>query len=873
MKKTRLQIAAKGFCLLRRAAFRGICRRRFFAEFVFYRIFVMIRNNTTYFKNENPDSMIRISRFFLPFLCCLTAPALAGTQTRWEVVPDSTAIVWNVREGDSHRDHIEMSGLRISAVLRYGVGADGSFRFERSIVWPMLRTIPNNTHGSLMRRFAWDVPLMLSVNENCLQQEKVRRIVLDGTMTVESDWTAVKGSLSLTRVLFPSVDEAAFCEKYILKNTGEKPLYVEIPRARSVIRTAPAKGVEGSYELVAEICGDTALMLAPRAEVAFGAFFSGRRSGDEALALNADAECAKRRALVAEWQRNLVLDTPDPVIDAMFAFAKIRAAESIYDTKGGLMHGPGGERFYAAIWANDQAEYINPFFPFLGYDRGNRSALCSFGYFARYMNPDYRPIPSSIIAEGTDIWNGAGDRGDAAMIAYGAARYALARGDAAEAAEVWPLVEWCLEYCRRRLTGDGVVASDSDELEGRFPAGDANLCTSSLYYDALLSAAMLGRELHKPARQLAAYERQAAALRKNIDRHFGGMVEGFDTYRYYTGNDRLRAWICIPLTVGIDERKEATVEALFSPKLWTENGLLTRSGDKTFWDRSTLYALRGAEPRGDAGIEKEREVSENLPRLFHRDVEQVETTVSHRFDAVVVHADRGRQPGVFPEEFAAVHAVEDVVGDLQHPARQAVLEVENVEARDAFDAAAVFRIVVHHLFVAEDPEGFDLRKPCGEQPAELFGRVFAHVPRVAGERHRGVGGRHDEPSPGAQHPVYFAHELRIAFDMLDHLERDHAVETSVGEVQRRDHCLPELDVGAVEQLRRRGVLVDGDEPPRPGRRYLDAVAGSGSDFEHVARDARRGGVVGQQRALENEIVRGFRRNALRGVNLRHVSGF
>lgn len=57
------------------------------------------------------------------------------------------------------------------------------------------------------------------------------------------------------------------------------------------------------------------------------------------------------------------------------------------------MHGPGGERFYAAIWANDQAEYINPFFPFLGYDRGNRSALCSFGYFARYMNPTTGRFP------------------------------------------------------------------------------------------------------------------------------------------------------------------------------------------------------------------------------------------------------------------------------------------------------------------------------------------------------------------------------------------------------------------------------------------------------------------------------------------------
>lgn len=61
------------------------------------------------------------------------------------------------------------------------------------------------------------------------------------------------------------------------------------------------------------------------------------------------------------------------------------------------MHGPGGEAYYAAIWANDQAEYINPFFPFLGYGIGNESALNSFRHFARYMNPEYTPIPSSII--------------------------------------------------------------------------------------------------------------------------------------------------------------------------------------------------------------------------------------------------------------------------------------------------------------------------------------------------------------------------------------------------------------------------------------------------------------------------------------------
>ena len=295
-----------------------------------------------------------------------------------------------------------------------------------------------------------------------------------------------------------------------------------------------------------------------------------------------------------------MLETPDPVIDTQFRYAKLRAAESIVATRGGYMHAPGGESYYAAIWANDQAEYVNPFFPFLGYGVGNASALNSFRHFARFMNPAYEPLPSSVIAEGDDIWNGAGDRGDAAMIACGAARYALARGDRAEAAELWPLVGWCLEYCRRQLTADGVVASDTDELEGRFPTGDANLCTSTLYYDALLSAVSLGRELGVESAKTARYAAQAGALARAIDAHFGGEVGGYDTYRYYTGNTLLRSWICMPLIVGLKERSEGTVRALLGPELMTDDGLLTQQGGSTFWDRSTLYALRGIYNVGQA---------------------------------------------------------------------------------------------------------------------------------------------------------------------------------------------------------------------------------------------------------------------------------
>lgn len=51
--------------------------------------------------------------------------------------------------------------------------------------------------------------------------------------------------------------------------------------------------------------------------------------------------------------------------------------------------------------------------------------------------------------------------------------------------------------------------------------------------------------------------------------------------------------------MGIYERKKGTIDALFSPRLWTADGLASVAGDKTFWDRSTLYALRGVFAAGE----------------------------------------------------------------------------------------------------------------------------------------------------------------------------------------------------------------------------------------------------------------------------------
>lgn len=533
------------------------------------------------------------------FICLVFSYSVGiYAQQRWHLNQDG-GISWEVKSGDNaHSDHIEMSGLKVSTVVRYGVDDEGNFLLNRGMVWPMLRTIPNDTHASLMRKLGWN-PLENVLINNTQIKEQVHRISLDGTMEVESDLSTRQGVVGLTRILFPSTTQPMFCEKYVLENKGNKAVTVEINQVKNVMTTAAEKGVNGSYQIIQALNGAAYTSLQPGQSVSFYAYTAGYEQGEPEVTPDIESELSKRQAFIQELWGKLVLNTPDPVINTMFAFAKIRGAESIYDTACGLLHGPGGESYYAAIWANDQAEYINPFFPFLGYDKGNQSALNAYLQFARFMNDAYKPLPSSIIAEGTDVWGGAGDRGDAAMIAYGASRYALERGSKEEAEQLWPLVEWCLEYCHRKVNADGVVASDSDELEGRFPAGDANLCTSSLYYDALNSAVYLGKELKKEGKLLKQYASQAKSLKANIEKYFGAEVEGFQTYQYYKGNDVLRSWICIPLTVNIFDRKEETVRALFSPRLWTENGLLTQAGSETFWDRSTLYALRGVYACGE----------------------------------------------------------------------------------------------------------------------------------------------------------------------------------------------------------------------------------------------------------------------------------
>lgn len=549
------------------------------------------------------------NKAFLAFVLLTVKLTVYGQQAllpeqkdRWLIQPDGS-ITWPVNGRLPHADHIEMSGEKVSLWVDYRLDSAGRASISRKVVFPMFRMLPDETRSHIAYTFDDNELPRIYINSRLLRTRSsgpepegdllpvAKSINHHGIMRVLTETSSP--SVKLERILFPSVDKPMAIEKFVFTNTGNKPVTVSMEKLTREVTTDTLRSKSSPHTVIMKTVNEGRHILQPGRSAVFAVCYLATDHPEQSLPIDPEAEEKARTKRIDQILSPLQLETPDCILNTAFAFAKIRATESIFKTKRGYLHGPGGLEYYAAIWANDQAEYVSPYFAFSGDSIGIRSAMNCYRLFASYMNPGYNPLPSSVVAEGDAVWNGAGDRGDQAMIAYGASRFSLAYGRADSAKALWPLISWCLEYCRRQINEQGVVNSQSDELEGRFPSGKANLSTNCLYYDALISAAILARQLHLPKKQGDDYAGQAKTLRFNIEKYFGATLAGFDTYKYYETNNTLRAWICLPLTTGIYERSSGTVAALFSPQLWTADGLATEAGKETFWDRSTLYALRG----------------------------------------------------------------------------------------------------------------------------------------------------------------------------------------------------------------------------------------------------------------------------------------
>ncbi len=513
------------------------------------------------------------------------------TKQFWNI--DSNVLLWKAKESEVHFDDIEMSGLYADFWVRYGKNESGTLELDYKCYYPTLRTIPNNTHATYCNEIKNSFRPYLLKNGEAVA-EYIREFAFDGTLMVYCD---TNEGFSTERCLFPASDSRCCIELITIRATEDVELELSHP-ACSV--HSYGRGTKGVYvsRILTDACDG--IWLEADSEITFGIYYSTEPANEIAIIPAGRAELEKRTERICELcDGALILDSGNEILDTMTRYSKLRAGESVFETITGKYHSPGGHAYYAAIWCNDEAEYAGPHFALTGDKTAIEASINAYHAYIPFMSDSYTRLPSSIIAEGLDIWEGAGDRGDAAMYLYGCSLFCLYLGDEKVARGLWNAIKWCAEYCERMKTPEGVIRSDADELEGRFPTDRyANLSTSSLCYGGLINAAKLARSLGEYD-TAEIYEKRASELATAIENYFGAELHGYKTYRYSKGFDTLRAWICLPLCMGIDKRADETLDAMLSEYLWTEEGMLTceRSAENTsdtIWDRSTLYGMKCA---------------------------------------------------------------------------------------------------------------------------------------------------------------------------------------------------------------------------------------------------------------------------------------
>lgn len=510
-----------------------------------------------------------------------------------------------------HSNHIEMAGFGASTIISYMVDKNGNLGLYRLGIFPELRVNPNDTHSSLTHKFPG---VYFSEKETAVS------VYFDGILNLESKI----GDVSVSREMTASSDKKAILEKIALKNDSgqEQALYLNNKKSEQFIKkiyTPDGKSIP-LHTLVfsqgKQLTSKQSKIVLKSGEsldimISYGY--------DQLTETQAYDQLKKRKDFLKASRERLIIETPDENINRLIEFCKIRSSESLFNTKNGLMHCPGGGGYYAAMWTNDQCEYANPYFAYLGYDKGIEQSYNCYDLFSKFADEN-KVIPSSIIACGDDIWHGAGDRGDNSMYLYGLTRFLMTVGDKEKAKEYLTYIEKTAKYVISQITNDDIVKSDSDELENRFESGKANLSTSSITYDAFLSLSYFYEELGEKSRA-DEYRQYAERIRAGIEKYFGANIDGYETYKYCNEEKSLRAWICIPLTVGICDRKEGTVNALMSEHLCNNGYIRTKSGVKTYWDRTTLYALKGIFCSGESDkaldllekFTKQRLLGEHVP--------------------------------------------------------------------------------------------------------------------------------------------------------------------------------------------------------------------------------------------------------------------
>ena len=480
-------------------------------------------------------------------------------------------------------DHIETSGLYTSLIYSYGANIHKDFINSFHIVFPTFRKKINDTRGSFAIRIKDPIKILVNDNET---EEKLVNIKLNGMINITSNIS----SLKVNKTIYCSNTFKGIVINHKITNNTDKTINFKAINHNNRIK-CDDNILDKKYHVSIILSNDSTLKnndsinvdLNKNDSISFDIIIMCSYE-DEIIDTSIKCDLNKRKQFVKLISKSYEVETNNQIINTMFNFSKIRASESICLTKNGLMHSPGGGNYYASTWCNDQCEYASIFFGYLNYDLANKAMENCFLQYVDYMYTD-KALVSSIIAEATSYWNGAGDRGDGSMYVYGLCKYLLTTGNKKLAKKYINPIKWCIEYTLKQKNQFGLYNSDADELENRFESSNCNLATNSIFYQALIKANILFNELKISNN----YDDIAKELKSKINEYFYK-----DNYCIYCDKEtHLRSHVVYPLIMEIYDHKEDIVNTIMNDSIYTENGFKTIDNCDTYWDRVTLMAIRG----------------------------------------------------------------------------------------------------------------------------------------------------------------------------------------------------------------------------------------------------------------------------------------
>ena len=162
-------------------------------------------------------------------------------------VIENNELVWRVKDGQTHFDDIEMSGLYADFWVRYGVETDGRLALEYKCYFPTLRTIPNNTHATYCFNIAKEErPYLIKDGKRVNEYPKEFRF--DGVLKIICD---TDGGFTTERQIFPGSESKDCIELITVK--AEADVELELSHPSGYIHSY-GRGTKGVY--VSRICND-----------------------------------------------------------------------------------------------------------------------------------------------------------------------------------------------------------------------------------------------------------------------------------------------------------------------------------------------------------------------------------------------------------------------------------------------------------------------------------------------------------------------------------------------------------------------------------------------------------------------------------------